>query len=161
MSKTSAGILIFKKDPDLQVLLAHPGGPYWKNKDDGAWSIPKGLIEEDEDHQQAAVREFEEETGYLPKGTFIPLGSIRQKGGKVVYAWAVEDDLPDDFRLQSNEFDMEWPPKSGKKESFPEIDRVMFFNEIEARKKINPAQSAFIDRLKQSLKSEDSDNHSG
>ena len=147
MAKTSAGILLFLRKPHLQVLLAHPGGPFWWNKDEGAWSIPKGEIEEDEEMLDAAKREFEEELGFIPDGKYIELGSVKQKGGKTVYAWAIEYQIPDDFIFDPNYFEMEWPPESGKKDEFPEIDRIEYFPLFEAKKKINPAQSEFINRL--------------
>lgn len=155
MSKTSAGIMLFRRRPHLQVLLAHPGGPYWQSKDEGAWSIPKGEVEEDEDLSDAAKREFREELGFTPEGDFIELGSVTQKGGKTVYAWAVEYQIPDDFIFSPNYFEMEWPPDSGKKESFPEIDQIEYFSPFEAKKKINPAQSEFISRLINSLSNEE------
>lgn len=129
------------------MLLAHPGGPYWSNKDEGAWSIPKGEVEKGENRMEAALREFEEELGFLPEGAFIDLGSVKQKGGKTVYAWAVEYEIPDDFIFNPGYFQMEWPPDSGKTASFPEIDRIEYFSLFEAKKKINPAQSDFINRL--------------
>lgn len=147
MSTTSAGILLFRLKPHLQVLLAHPGGPFWHNKDEGAWTIPKGEVKEGEDSLEAAKREVAEELGFVPDGEFIELGSITQKGGKTVYGWAVEYQIPDDFIFSPNEFEMEWPPNSGKLASFPEIDRIEYFGPFEARKKINPAQIAFISRL--------------
>ena len=147
MAKTSAGILIFRRKPNLQLLLAHPGGPYWMNKDEGAWSIPKGEIEEGEELLSAAKRELQEELGFIPDGKYIELGSIKQKGGKTVHGWAVEYVIPDDYIFESNWFEMEWPPKSGKTEWFPEIDRIEYFTPFEAKKKINPAQVKFITRL--------------
>lgn len=151
MPEISAGILLFKNDPDLKILLAHPGGPYWQNKDEGAWSIPKGLIEDEEAKLPAAIREFEEEIGFVPDGDFIELDSIKQKGGKVVYAWAVEGTLPEDHKLNSNSFEMEWPPNTGNIQEFPEIDRTEFFSIAQAKKKINPAQIEFITRLQHIL----------
>ena len=147
MAKTSAGILLFTRKPHLQVLLVHPGGPYWQNKDEGAWSIPKGEVEEHENLLDAAKREFREELGFVPEGTYIPLGSIKQKGGKTVHCWAVEFQIPDDYIFAPNYFEIEWPPDSGETESFPEIDRIEYFSPFEAKKKINPSQSAFINRL--------------
>lgn len=152
MPQISAGILLFRRNPDLEFFLAHPGGPYWQNKDEGAWSIPKGLIGDTEEKLEAAVREFEEEVGFRPEGNFLDLGSIQQKGGKVVYAWAVEEDLPDGYTIDSNTFEMEWPPNSGEQQTFPEIDRAEFFPEEVALDKINPAQAEFIYRLKQKLR---------
>jgi predicted NUDIX family NTP pyrophosphohydrolase len=147
MAKTSAGILLFIRKPHLQVLLAHPGGPFWWDKDEGAWSIPKGEVEENENLLDAAKREFDEELGLKPEGKFIQLGSAKQKGGKVVHAWAVEHQIPDDFIFAPNEFELEWPPNSGKTEFFPEIDRIEYFGLFEARQKINPAQREFLSRL--------------
>lgn len=130
----------------VELLLVHPGGPFWKTKDAGAWSLPKGEISAEEDELEAAQREFFEETGVLPKGEFSLLGEIVQKGGKVVRAWAFEGDY-DPATLKSNTFTMEWPPRSGKQQEFPEIDRAAFFTPEEARKRINPAQAQFIDAL--------------
>jgi predicted NUDIX family NTP pyrophosphohydrolase len=143
----SAGILLFIREPHLQLLLAHPGGPYWWDKDEGAWSIPKGEIEDSEEPLEAAKREFKEEIGFVPEGDFIDLGTIKQKGGKTVYGWAVEYQIPDDFVFAPGYFEMEWPPNSGQTEQFPEIDRIEYFTPFEARKKINPAQRDFITRL--------------
>src|SRR5262245_47550688 len=123
MAKHSAGILMFRRSgPEPEVLLVHPGGPFWAKKDDGAWSIPKGLYESGEDPLAAARREFEEETGCVPDGEFIALGSFKQPGGKIVAAWAVEGDF-DLAGFKSNPFSMEWPPKSGRIQQFPEADR--------------------------------------
>ena len=145
----SAGLLMLQQAPDgaLQVFLAHPGGPFFARKDKGAWSIPKGLVEEGESPLQAALREFEEETGLIPTPPFHPLGEVRQKGGKQVHAWAFEGSLPEGWRLASDTFEMEWPPRSGLTQSFPEIDRARFFDLDTAREKINAAQAAFIDRM--------------
>jgi len=151
MPQISAGILLFRRNRSLELYLAHPGGPYWRNKDEGAWSIPKGLIRDTEKKQAAAAREFEEEVGFRPEGDFIELGSVQQQGGKVVYAWAVESDLPEGFQLESNMFEMEWPPNSGETQLFPEIDRAEFFPEEVALDKINPAQAEFIYRLREAL----------
>jgi predicted NUDIX family NTP pyrophosphohydrolase len=151
--KTSAGLLAFRKqNATLQVLLVHPGGPFFRNKDDGAWSIPKGEAAQDEDLLARARIEFEEELGIpAPFGQPIELGSIKQKGGKIVYAWAVEGDLEENFKLVSNTFTIEWPPRSGRSAEFPEVDRAEFFPIEIARQKINPAQVAFLDRLGESL----------
>lgn len=147
MPPVSAGLLMFRvRCSRLQVLLAHPGGPLWRNKDEGAWTIPKGEVQPGEDALDAAIREFEEETGCRPSPPYIPLGVIRQKSGKRVHAWAFEGDC-DPAQVRSNVFSMEWPPKSGKQQQFPEIDRAEFFSMDEARKKINPAQAAFADTL--------------
>lgn len=147
MSNTSAGILLFRRKPNLEMLLAHPGGPYWWEKEEGAWSIPKGEVEEKEELLAAAKREFEEELGFVPPGDCIALGSAKQKGGKTVHAWAVEYQIPDDFIFTPDFFEMEWPPNSGQKEEFPEIDRIEYFGPFEARRKINEAQREFISRL--------------
>jgi predicted NUDIX family NTP pyrophosphohydrolase len=145
--KLSAGILVYRQQDDaLRVLLAHPGGPFWRNKDAGAWSIPKGEISEGEDHLAAAVREFEEETGIGLSGDFLPLGEIKQKGGKVVHAWAHEAAI-DARAIKSNTFEIEWPPRSGRRESVPEIDRAEWFDLKEARQKILPSQVPLLDRL--------------
>jgi predicted NUDIX family NTP pyrophosphohydrolase len=134
-----------------EVLLVHPGGPFWKRRDDGAWSIPKGEIEDREAPTDVARREFQEELGVPPpQGDLTPLGSIRQAGGKVVHAWAVEGDL-DVEHLHSATFDMEWPPRSGKSQAFPEVDRAEWFDLEAARRKILPAQATFLDRLQQKL----------
>lgn len=146
--KESAGLIMYRyKNAGIEIFLAHPGGPFFKNKDNGSWSIPKGLIEEGEEPLNTAVREFVEETGIKPKPPFIPVDSIRQKGGKIVYAWAFEGDIPTGFEPVSNSFEIEWPPHSGKNQSFPEIDKAEFFTSEEAGLKINPAQAVFIDRL--------------
>ena len=141
----SAGILLFERDP-LRVLLVHPGGPFWARRDDGAWSIPKGEYGDDEDAEAAARREFAEETGASVTGPLIPLGEVRQKAGKIVTAFVVE--MPFDVAaLKSNLFDMEWPPRSGRRQSFPEVDRAQWFTLDQARMKILPEQAAFLDRL--------------
>jgi len=147
MPRTSAGLLMYRiKDGALQVLLAHPGGPFFVKKDEGAWTIPKGEPDADEDLLVTAQREFEEETGIKPTGPFLPLQPIQQKGGKIVHAWAFEDDC-DPKAIVSNTFIMEWPPKSGREMKFPEIDRAEFFDLETARKKIKAAQEALIDEL--------------
>jgi len=145
--KQSAGILLYRKiDGLLQVFLVHPGGPFFKNKDDGSWSIPKGEFWNDEEALTAAKREFEEETGQLVAGDFIELGTIRQKSGKIVHAWAVEGDI-DHETIISNTCEIEWPPRSGRQITIPEIDRAAWFEPNIAKQKINPAQTAFIDKL--------------
>jgi predicted NUDIX family NTP pyrophosphohydrolase len=150
--KQSAGILLYRtKNKRLEVFLIHPGGPFWTNKDDGAWSIPKGEYTGDEDPLKAALRELKEETGFTVKGKFIPLTPIRQKGGKQVIAWAIESDV-DANAIQSNLFEMEWPPRSGKMKSFPEIDKAIWAKVEDAVAKINPAQTAFINELAALLK---------
>ncbi len=135
----------------LELLLVHPGGPFFARKDGGAWTIPKGEASPGEDLLTRARIEFAEELGVEPEGDFASLGAIKQKGGKTVYAWAFAGDLRSDFVLRSNTFELEWPPHSGKKETFPEIDRAEFFPENEARRKINPAQVELLDRLKEQL----------
>ena len=132
----------------MQVLLAHPGGPFFKNKDEGAWSIPKGEVEEGEELLAAAVREFQEEKGVLPKGPYRALKPVKQKGGKIVHAWAFEGEF-DPRTIVSNFFRMEWPPHSGKLQHFPEIDRADFFDIAAAKQKINSAQEALIEELQQ------------
>jgi predicted NUDIX family NTP pyrophosphohydrolase len=147
VAKVSAGLLLYRSGPaGLEVLLVHPGGPFFRNKDDGAWSIPKGEAEESESLLEVAVREFREETGVEAKGPFLVLEPIRQKGGKRVHAWAFEGDC-DPRALRSNTFELEWPPRSGKKALFPEVDRAEFFELPTARIKINAAQVALLDAL--------------
>jgi predicted NUDIX family NTP pyrophosphohydrolase len=131
---------------DLEVLLVHPGGPLWARKDAGAWSIPKGEFQEDEDPLAAARREFAEETGLQARGGFLPLGEVRQPGGKVIVAWAVEGDC-DAASIRSNTFTMEWPPRSGRRRTFPEIDRAAWFPIAAAREKILKGQAPLLDRL--------------
>jgi predicted NUDIX family NTP pyrophosphohydrolase len=151
MLRVSAGLLMYRvRDGKLQVLLAHPGGPFFKNKDEGAWTIPKGEVESGEDLLTAARREFKEETGITPSGPFIPLTPVTQKGGKIVHAWAFEGDC-DPAAIVSNTFAMEWPPRSGRQLEFPEIDRAEFFDLTGARRKVKAAQMALIDELKETL----------
>ena len=152
--KLSAGLLMYTaKNGELKIFLVHPGGPYFIKKDEGFWSIPKGLPEEnDTDLLSTAKREFEEETGIIPSGEFIPLGKIVQKNKKIVHAWAFEIDKDDTIMIKCNTFEIEWPPKSGKRSSFPEVDRGEFFSVEEAKKKINPAQVELIARLEEYLK---------
>jgi predicted NUDIX family NTP pyrophosphohydrolase len=145
-ARESAGILLHRANR-AEVLLVHPGGPYWSRKDAGAWSIPKGEVEEDEDPRTAALREFAEETGTrLPDGALEPLGSVKLKSGKLVHAFGVAGDL-DPEAIVSSTFELEWPPRSGRTRTFPEIDRAGWFRLDEAREKLNPAQAAFVDRL--------------
>jgi predicted NUDIX family NTP pyrophosphohydrolase len=152
MTKQSAGILLYRKtDNQLQLFLVHPGGPFFKNKDLGAWSIPKGEFLDNEDALTAAKREFEEETGLPVNGKFIPLKPVNLKSGKKVHSWALEGDINHET-IVSNLFEMEWPPKSGKKQAFPEIDRAGWFDAETAKQKINGAQVGFIDELVESLK---------
>jgi predicted NUDIX family NTP pyrophosphohydrolase len=147
-SRRSAGILLHRRGENgLEVLLVHPGGPFWAKKDLGAWSIPKGEHDDAEQALECALREFEEETGTRPaEGELDDLGTVRQKSGKVVQAWALEGDLDADA-IRSNTFTMEWPPRSGANSEFPEVDRAAWFLLREARVRINPAQVAFLDRL--------------
>ena len=135
-----------RRGDGLEVLLVHPGGPFWAQKDLGAWTIPKGELEEGEDEIATAQREFEEETGLRPSGPFHPLGSVRQKGGKVVHAWAFEGDA-DPAAIRSNTCRVQWPPGSGQWRTCPEVDRAEWFGPDEARRRINPAQAALIDTL--------------
>ena len=152
--KRSAGILLYKaKEGELLVLLVHPGGPFWAKKDLGSWSIPKGEYEEGEDPLVAAAREFQEETGSQVQGPFRSLGQIIQSNRKTVSAWAVEGDF-DPKTLKSNLCEIEWPPRSGKKQLIPEADRAEWFSLQEARKRILPAQRPFLDRLELALKPE-------
>jgi len=153
MAKVSAGILMYRnKGNVLEVFLAHPGGPFSEKKDTGVWGIPKGEIDEGEDALTAAQREFEEETGFKAQGEFLPLTPVTQKGGKIVQAWAVEGDC-DPAKVKSNLFTMEWPPHSGRQEEFPEVDRAGWFGIAEAKQKINPAQTNFLDELQQVIRS--------
>ncbi len=138
------------KNGELEVLLVHPGGPFFRKKDNGAWTIPKGEVAEGEDHLSRARVEFEEEIGINPMVSDpIELGAVKQKGGKTVHAWAFEGNLPADLVLKSNTFAMEWPPRSGRTQEFPEIDRAEFFSIAEAKEKINQAQIELLDRLVQ------------
>lgn len=148
-SRTSAGLLMFRgRGNELEVLLAHPGGPFYRNKDDGVWTIPKGEIDPGEDLLRRARIEFEEEVGIPAEdAAWIDLGWIKQKGGKTVYAWAFEGDLPENFQCCSNMFEMEWPPGSGKMRNFPEVDKACFFSLENARRKLKEAQTPFLDRL--------------
>ena len=145
--KLSAGILMWRRRAgEREVLLAHFGGPQWRGKDAGAWAIPKGLVEEGEDLEACARREFEEELGVRPEGELEPLGRIRQKGGKWVEAFALEGDLDAD-RIVSNSFTVEWPPRSGRFQTFPEVDRAAWFSLADAREKILPSQLPILERL--------------
>lgn len=149
--KQSAGILLYRFErKQLQFLLVHPGGPFWTKKDEGAWTIPKGEPGEEEDLLLAAQREFYEETGYQPEGKFLKLAPIKQKSGKLVHAWAVEGEM-DVSELQSNTFELEWPPRSGKMKTFPEIDKAQWFTAQEALVKLLPAQKGFVEELQNLL----------
>jgi predicted NUDIX family NTP pyrophosphohydrolase len=152
MPKVSAGLLMYRfRGGELEFLLAHPGGPFWKYRDLGAWTVPKGEIQPGEEPLAAACREFEEEIGFKPVGEFIELKPVRQKSGKIVHAWAFEGNC-DVSRIRSNLFQMEWPPRSGRFEECPEVDRASFFRMRQARRKINPAQVAFLEELVLKLK---------
>jgi predicted NUDIX family NTP pyrophosphohydrolase len=146
VAKTSAGLLLFRRNGTLEVLLVHPGGPLWAKKDEGAWSIPKGEIEPGEDPLAAARREFAEELGSPVTGEFIELTLIRQASGKLVHAWAVESDF-DPATLNSGTFSMEWPPRSGRQQQFPEVDRAEWFTIDHATRKINKAQIPLLEHL--------------
>ncbi len=147
MAKTSAGLLMFRRrGGEPEVLLVHPGGPFWAHKDNGAWSIPKGEVEAGEDLLSSARREFAEETGFRAEGPFISLTPLRQQSGKVVHAWAVEGDA-DPERLRSNMVSLEWPPKSGRRREFPEVDRAAWFSLGQAEQKILPGQRGFLVEL--------------
>ncbi|HVS98805.1 MAG TPA: NUDIX domain-containing protein [Puia sp.] len=148
-SRQSAGILLYRRKTQLlEVFLVHPGGPFWKNKHEGSWTIPKGEFNDDEPALDAAVREFKEETGAMLKGPFQPLSPIRQKGGKRVYAWASHGDI-DSANIVSNTFELEWPRRSGKQQVFPEVDKGGWFPLETARQVINPAQIALLDELEE------------
>jgi predicted NUDIX family NTP pyrophosphohydrolase len=155
----SAGILLFRRNGDgLQVLLAHPGGPYWSRQDFGSWSVPKGIAEPDEEPEAVASREFAEETGFEvasvardPQRPPLDLGAVTLKSGKVVHAWAVEGDLDPEL-ARSNEVEIEWPPKSGRRQRIPEVDRVAWFGVEEARRRAHPAQAEFVARLEAALR---------
>lgn len=150
--RTSAGIVLYRRiNKKIEIFLVHPGGPFWKAKDNGAWSIPKGEFTEDEDPLTVARREFNEETGQAVDGNFEQLTPVKQKGGKIVHAWAVEGDADSD-NIVSNTFQQEWPFKSGKWITIPEVDKAAWFSAEEAKEKINPAQTAFIDELLERIK---------
>jgi predicted NUDIX family NTP pyrophosphohydrolase len=151
MAKIAAGLLLYRlRNAKVEVLLVHPGGPFFRNKDLGAWTIPKGEPNPGEELLAAAKREFAEETGMQPVGEFLALPSVKQRAGKIVHAWAFESDF-DTSKLKSNTFHVELPPKSGKMVEFPEVDRAEFFDLEHARQKINPAQAAFLDNLEAQL----------
>ena len=151
-SKISAGLLMYRmRAGKLEVFLAHPGGPFYAAKDEGSWTIPKGLVEGEEDALAAAEREFEEETGIVPAGPYVALGSAKQRSGKTVHAWAFRRDEEPPEPLRSNTFEIEWPPRSGRKQAFPEIDRAAFFSADEARRTIIEGQRPFVDRLEQAI----------
>lgn len=152
MPKISAGILLYRYRGDkLEVLLVHLGGPYWVNKDEGSWSIPKGLSEEGEDLLLAARREFKEETSFTVEGEFISLGNLKQPSGKIIHAWALEGEI-DVEKISSNTFTLEWPKHSGKIQEFPEVDRGAWYDMETAHRKITRGQLPFLDKLKDKLK---------
>jgi len=143
---TSAGVLLYRDRNGLEVMLGHPGGPYWRRKDEGSWTVPKGEVLDGEDLYKAALREFAEETGFHPEGPVVPLGSVRQAGGKCVHVWAIGADWNPET-LVSNTFSIEWPPRSGRMQNFPEIDRAAWFNLTTAHAKILKSQGEFLNRL--------------
>ncbi|MGE5237873.1 MAG: NUDIX domain-containing protein [Chloroflexota bacterium] len=151
MAKESAGLLMYRrKEGQLQVFLVHPGGPFWMKKDQGAWSIPKGLFEPGEDAYAAAKREFQEETGIRASGVLVALAPVRTPSGKIVHAWALEGDCDPDS-IRSNTFTIEWPPRSGKMREFPEVDRAAWFDISEARRRIHRGQVALLDELEKKV----------
>jgi len=145
-TEVSAGLLVHRRADELEVLLAHPGGPFWAKKDAAAWTIPKGLVEPGADLLATATREFTEETGFVAQGPFVPLKPVKQKSGKVVHAFACAGDF-DPAKLVSNKFEVEWPPRSGKRKSFPEVDRIAWLSPDAARAKILAYQLPFLDEL--------------
>jgi len=153
-SRVSAGLLLYRTRDGLEVFIAHPGGPLFSNKDDGHWTIPKGEVELGEDLLATAIREFEEEIGFAvdPSSEFIPLGTIQQKGGKIVHAWAVEGDIDEAHPLRSNTFTMEWPPGSDTMRDFPEVDRAQFSSIAAAKTKLKPTQLPLLERLEQAVR---------
>jgi len=151
MPTLSAGILMYRRPAaSLELFLVHPGGPFWMNKDEGAWSIPKGLFEDGEDALVAAKREFQEETGFVPDGHFVKLGEFKQPGGKIIHAWSVEGDC-DPSSLESNLFSLEWPPRTGVIRQFPEVDRGAWVDPTVALQKIHKGQRAIVEQLLRSL----------
>lgn len=156
MPKTSAGLILYRTSGgEMEVLLVHPGGPFWSKKDEDAWFIPKGELNAGEEPLAGAKREFEEETGLRPEGEFLALGSVKQKSGKTIFAWAFAGDC-DPSSLKSNTFTIEWPPKSGRQREFPEIDRAGFFTVAQAKVKMHPAEFTLVKRLQGLLRSEGS-----
>ena len=152
MAKTSAGVLLYRRaGKSLEVFLVHPGGPFWAKKDDGAWSIPKGEFAEGEDPLEAAKREFEEETGFPLKGKLEALEPIKQAGGKIVYAWAIEGEI-EQSAIRSNMFSLEWPPHSGKKQEFPEVDRASWFDLETGRRRILKSQLPLLEQLQKKFR---------
>ena len=152
--KKTAGLLLYRiRDSAVEVFLVHPGGPFWAKKDEGAWSIPKGEFADDEQPLSAAKREFQEETGFSMEGNFMALAPLKQRSGKLVYAWALEGDC-DAGAIKSNLFSMEWPPRSGKRQEYPEVDRASWFTLESAKRRIVPGQIAFLEELQQMLDSD-------
>jgi predicted NUDIX family NTP pyrophosphohydrolase len=152
--KKTAGLLLYRiRDSAVEVFLVHPGGPFWAKKDEGAWSIPKGEFADDEQPLSAATREFQEETGFSMEGNFMALAPLKQRSGKLVYAWALEGDC-DAGAIKSNLFSMEWPPRSGKRQEYPEVDRASWFTVESAKRRIVPGQIAFLEELQQMLDSD-------
>ena len=151
-TEISAGLLVFRRTPRLEILLGHPGGPYWARKDEGAWSIPKGLVDTDGDHAAAARRELAEETSFIADGPLVPLAPVRQKSGKIVHAFALEADF-DLKQFASNAFEIEWPPRSGQRRSFPEVDRAQWFGVDAAMDKIIAYQRPLLVELQEKLAS--------
>jgi predicted NUDIX family NTP pyrophosphohydrolase len=152
--KKTAGLLLYRiRDSAVEVFLVHPGGPFWAKKDEGAWSIPKGEFADDEQPLSAARREFQEETGFSMEGNFMALAPLKQRSGKLVYAWALEGDC-DAGAIKSNLFSMEWPPRSGKRQEYPEVDRASWFTLESAKRRIVPGQIAFLEELQQILDSD-------
>jgi predicted NUDIX family NTP pyrophosphohydrolase len=149
-SDISAGLLVYRNPDNVEVLLAHPGGPYWAKKDAGAWTIPKGLVEPGDELLATAQREFTEETGFMARGPFFPLAPVTQKSGKIVHAFAMPGDF-DSAQLVSNTFELIWPPKSGRLKSFPEVDRLGWFDYAQAREKLLAYQQPFLAELKKML----------
>ncbi|HTE57770.1 MAG TPA: NUDIX domain-containing protein [Verrucomicrobiae bacterium] len=152
MAKQSAGVLVYRKKPSgVEVLIVHPGGPFWAKKDKGAWTLPKGEFNDTEEALDAAKREFQEETGQpLPAGEYLELGTVKNKSGKTIYGWAVQGDM-DITKLNSNSMMIEWPPKSGKEQEFREVDKAGWFTPDKAMQKLHPAQAPFVERLLKAL----------
>ncbi|MFO0914823.1 MAG: NUDIX domain-containing protein [Pirellulales bacterium] len=154
MTRVSAGLMMYRiVDGELEVLLVHPGGPFYRHKDDGVWTIPKGELTKDEAPLAAAEREFTEETGFVPAPPYLPLSDVRTRGGKLIHAWAFEGNC-DPAALVSNTVTIEWPPKSGRREQFPEVDRAAFLGLLVASQKIHPAQRPWLDELAEHLRHE-------
>lgn len=154
MPRLSAGLLLFRRrEGGIELLLVHPGGPLWKSRDEGAWSIPKGEVAEGESILDAARREFEEETGWAPEGPFSPLVPVRLASGKIIHAWAVEGD-GDPGEIRSSTFELEWPPRSGIRKTFPEIDRAAWFPPDEAVRRLNPGQAPLVHEIQARLSAE-------